>query len=130
MWDITHFIHDQQSMIFSAASDGTVRGGFPSCLATLKAPNEGLMEIFCIESVETKNDTTIIKINTKPTFQRFRQRAGAIQETNVKAITSIDNKAANSFLNGQPESTLMIYGGISGIIHIQLISPKVMLTGN
>jgi hypothetical protein len=116
-----HFVEDSQSVLFSASADGTVRGGFVSTLALLKSPNEGLFEVFQVNSVEQEGNTPKVAVSTQPKTDDFRCNSKSIVETNVLAISSIDHV--------QNIYHYLLYGCVSGIARLHSVQPKLLLTG-
>lgn len=122
IWDFTHFVDDCHSVLFSASADGTVRGGYVSSLALLKTPNEGLMEVFQINSVEQEGDTAKVTVTIQPKTDNFRCNTKSVVETNILAISSIDHLQKS-------KSHILLYGCVSGIARLHSIQPKLLLTG-
>jgi hypothetical protein len=55
VWKLCTFLIDGQSVVLSVASDGTVRGGFTSCLSLMKAvASVTTVELFHIKSILKK----------------------------------------------------------------------------
>lgn len=118
---MTHFVEDDHSVLFSASADGSVRGGFVSTLALLKAPNEGLFEVFQVNSVEQDGNAAKIVVSTQIKTDSFRCNTKSIVETNVLAISSIDHV--------QKMDHFLLYGCVSGIARLHSVQPKSILTG-
>lgn len=59
IWALNSFIMDDQTILLSVSSDGTVRGGFVSTIATCKT-NDEVMQLFRIRVVDQQVDDNTI----------------------------------------------------------------------
>lgn len=140
---ISHALHDGHSMVYSACSDGTVRGGYVAALMAAKPPTEALMQFCLIETVtpapeaaeaaegaEADQGTVgTVKLVLAPLLlpaddlsncehlpEGFSRHAHAIH-----AIDTMDQL--------QGDGHLLAYGMACGLLRVQKVNPKALLTG-
>lgn len=125
-YGLAHGICNDQSLVISCATDGSVRCGFTSLLGTLKTPTEALVEIFCIDNVENSpetssstniNKTKIVSVSRKERLVNEKSIENKINDRFEKYLRSVD---LFSFMrpNDEEEVHVFAYGGETGIVRM------------
>jgi hypothetical protein len=146
LWQTAALVADGQTCIFSVASDGSVRGGFPSVFSFGKnAPTESLLELFRVLDVsnepageEGSSSQTepvarvTVSLGTDVftdsySLESFVSQNSLALHTIDSALVAVGNK---DDAHKQGSVHVVAYGGAAGLVRIHTVNPFVEITGN
>ncbi len=138
LWQVTAFDCDEESFVLSAASDGSLRGGFTSQLTMIKGtPTEALIELFRVLDVFVAPDGVSTVAVSKEAFS-FVKAYGieSMTEKNSLSLHSVHSTRVyrgNAFENDHFKTGsqhLIACGGAAGLLRIRGINPCKLLMYN
>jgi hypothetical protein len=135
VWQTVNFPYYEQSLICSASSDGSIRGGFVSALTVDKPPALSLFQFYKIADVKYEglsspsNDTEdegtgmgIIIVQRKEKLdQALPAKKNEIEIFHSRAIHCIDHVMIDDSLYGQ-KTDLLLFGGASGFLVMKVFN--------
>jgi hypothetical protein len=137
LWQTAAFVADDQTCIFSVASDGSVRGGFPSVFSFGKnTPTESLLELFRVlevtnelteEGVPTARVTVSLSTDNftdSYSLESFVSQNSVALHTIDSALVAVGNK---DDAQKQGSVHVVAYGGAAGLVRIHSVNPFVEL---
>lgn len=65
LWGMDCFVNESLSFILTAASDGTVRGGYPALMTSFKPKNASALQLGRIRSVQASADGTTLEVRVE-----------------------------------------------------------------
>lgn len=96
VWSLEASSNDDQSFLLSAASDGSVRGGYPSAMTYTKARNTCTLELFRMRSAEREGDVLSIVADSKVTALANGTGAETFVSNNLLSMQCIDSVEFNA----------------------------------
>jgi hypothetical protein len=123
VWKFIQVDLDNQTTIFSAGSDGSIRAGIVASLLLNKQPYDGLLE--CARFLQVEECPAVE--NDQPKYGRIELE---LQPNEASLPVSKEDQETNhhhaihalNLLSANTEQQLIVYGGASGIIVIQSLN--------
>lgn len=77
LWSMDCFVNESLSFILTAASDGTVRGGYPALMTSFKPKNASALQLGRIRSVQASADGTTLEVRVESAVHVLPSAIGA-----------------------------------------------------
>jgi hypothetical protein len=138
-WQLCHFIQNEFSIILSASSDGTIRGGMAACLAFNKEASLSLLEFYQFialknqfvakdhqvtssssssNNIDNMEETAVLTKRRKLKVENFSSVANEISQHSELAIHSIDHTMVEDSIYDST-THILAFGGASGVIVVK-----------
>ena len=135
IWKFTQFLQHDQPVVVSVASDGSVRGGFASCLALSKEPLLTLFEMYRLVSLQQlfvkkpstaqssssspdHEETAILTINRQLKTKGFAIITNELNQNAELDLHAIDATRIEDKIYGS-QHNLIAFGGASGVVVVK-----------
>jgi hypothetical protein len=142
-WQLCHFVQNEFSIILSASSDGTIRGGMAACLAFNKESSLSLLEFYqfialknqfvpknnqittsststssSTNNIDGWEETAVLTTMRKLKVENFSSVANEINQHSELAIHSVDHTMVEDSIYDST-THILAFGGASGVIVIK-----------